>query len=391
MAPGTVVPVPPPTSSPADAPVGPGEPGATAPEGTKPLPQAKKKNRKRRSKSQASHQRGNKQTSGHKTGQQAATTRSGKAKRSPKPCPEHQRFARTRSTADFASTLWELQRQMNRVDMAIVPVMETTPINVAPDPLTRAFELFTASRTVAATLGLPEEGCIARVELPFVTATAQDLACLEAGCACPTVPLTPETTPLDAAMWAAGFAPPALPWLTTTALLGSPLSIPSYAPILEAPAPAKTGSIKRPLGCVLSFAQIQERLEEELHLKCSRSTLSRLLAKHELKPWRYQYWIFPTAANFAERAGPILDLYAGYWLGVPLGCDEFVLSLDEKTSIEGVDGCTRHCRVGQVGRRVWSGGTAVVGRCNTWPAGMCIAARCLDAARRRWASRRSIV
>ncbi len=159
-------------------------------------------------------------------------------------------------------------------------------------------------------------------------------------------------------MWAAGFAPPALPWLTTTALLGPPLSIPSYAPILEAPAPAKTGSIKRPLGCVLSLAQIQERLEEELHLKCSRSTLSRLLAKHELKPWRYQYWIFPTAANFAERAGPILDLYAGYWLGVPLGCDEFVLSLDEKTSIQARRRLheTLPCRSGRPARVEWGYG-----------------------------------
>ena len=38
--------------------------------------------------------------------------------------------------------------------------------------------------------------------------------------------------------------------------------------------------------------------------------------------------------NFAAKAGPILDLYHRLWEGVPLGADEFVISADEKTSIQ---------------------------------------------------------
>src|SRR5262249_19093873 len=38
--------------------------------------------------------------------------------------------------------------------------------------------------------------------------------------------------------------------------------------------------------------------------------------------------------RFAERAGVILDLYAGRWKGQPLGSREYVISADEKTSIQ---------------------------------------------------------
>lgn len=42
----------------------------------------------------------------------------------------------------------------------------------------------------------------------------------------------------------------------------------------------------------------------------------------------------PRDPNFAAKAGPILDLYAGRWKGRRLRPDEFVLSADEKTSIQ---------------------------------------------------------
>ena len=38
--------------------------------------------------------------------------------------------------------------------------------------------------------------------------------------------------------------------------------------------------------------------------------------------------------HFLERAGPVLDLYACQWQGQPLWADEYVLSADEKTSIQ---------------------------------------------------------
>jgi hypothetical protein len=59
-----------------------------------------------------------------------------------------------------------------------------------------------------------------------------------------------------------------------------------------------------------------------------------MLDHDAIKPWRYKYWIFPRAPHFAEKAGPILDLYAGIWQGQPLGPKDHVLSADEKTSIQ---------------------------------------------------------
>ena len=45
-------------------------------------------------------------------------------------------------------------------------------------------------------------------------------------------------------------------------------------------------------------------------------------------------WIFPRDPRFAEKAGRILDLYERVWNGHALQDDEFVLSADEKTSIQ---------------------------------------------------------
>jgi transposase len=66
----------------------------------------------------------------------------------------------------------------------------------------------------------------------------------------------------------------------------------------------------------------------------SRSSIWRWLIRDALRPWRHQCWIFPRDPNFLELAGPVLDLYACRWQGQPLWADEFVLSADEKTSIQ---------------------------------------------------------
>jgi hypothetical protein len=66
----------------------------------------------------------------------------------------------------------------------------------------------------------------------------------------------------------------------------------------------------------------------------SPSTVWRILDADAIKPWRYRYWIFPRDPDFAEKAGRVLDLYAGTWQGKPLGRRDFVISSDEKTSIQ---------------------------------------------------------
>jgi hypothetical protein len=38
--------------------------------------------------------------------------------------------------------------------------------------------------------------------------------------------------------------------------------------------------------------------------------------------------------NFAAKAGPILDLYQRVWEGAPLGADDYVICVNEKTSIQ---------------------------------------------------------
>jgi len=66
----------------------------------------------------------------------------------------------------------------------------------------------------------------------------------------------------------------------------------------------------------------------------SDSTIWRWLHEDAICPWRYRSWIFPRDHQFAEKAGRVLDLYERVWGGRPLQGDEFVLSADEKTSIQ---------------------------------------------------------
>lgn len=74
--------------------------------------------------------------------------------------------------------------------------------------------------------------------------------------------------------------------------------------------------------------------EEEALLHISSSTVWRILSQDALKPWRYQFWIFPRDPRFLQKAAPILDLYQGYWQSIPLEANDFVISADEKTSIQ---------------------------------------------------------
>jgi hypothetical protein len=83
-----------------------------------------------------------------------------------------------------------------------------------------------------------------------------------------------------------------------------------------------------------SLADVTVRARTALGKPLSRSTVWRMLATDAIKPWRYKYWIFPRDPAFAEKAGPILDLYAGKWQGQCLGPKDHVLSADEKTSIQ---------------------------------------------------------
>jgi len=66
----------------------------------------------------------------------------------------------------------------------------------------------------------------------------------------------------------------------------------------------------------------------------SDSTVWRWLDADAIRPWQHRCWIFPRDPQFAAKAGRILDLYQRRWQGKLLREDEFVLSTDEKTSIQ---------------------------------------------------------
>ena len=66
----------------------------------------------------------------------------------------------------------------------------------------------------------------------------------------------------------------------------------------------------------------------------SDCTIWRWLNEDAIRPWQHRCWIFPRDPEFAVKAGRILDLYERLWNGRYLKDDEFVLSADEKTSIQ---------------------------------------------------------
>lgn len=63
-------------------------------------------------------------------------------------------------------------------------------------------------------------------------------------------------------------------------------------------------------------------------------TVWRWLSQDAIKPWQHRSWIFPRDPRFADRAGPILDLYQGSWQGELLHPGDYVICADEKPSIQ---------------------------------------------------------
>lgn len=92
------------------------------------------------------------------------------------------------------------------------------------------------------------------------------------------------------------------------------------------------------LGLPLSRLQVpdirNEVLQRGLVATISNTTIWRWLASDAIRPWSHRSWIFPRDPDFQTKAGIVLDLYHGHWQGQPLTEDEYVISADEKTSIQ---------------------------------------------------------
>ena len=85
----------------------------------------------------------------------------------------------------------------------------------------------------------------------------------------------------------------------------------------------------------LSLADIrQEVMSQGIVAQVSGTTLWRWLSADALRPWQHRSWIFPRDPAFASKAGRILDLYARLWEDELLQSSEFVISADEKTSVQ---------------------------------------------------------
>jgi hypothetical protein len=84
-----------------------------------------------------------------------------------------------------------------------------------------------------------------------------------------------------------------------------------------------------------SHAEIaREAVRSGIVASISGATVWRWLSADAIKPWTYRSWIFPRDPEFAGKAAQVLDLYQGMWNGKRLAPNDYVISADEKTSIQ---------------------------------------------------------
>ena len=81
-------------------------------------------------------------------------------------------------------------------------------------------------------------------------------------------------------------------------------------------------------GTELARQLIAEGIVEDI----SAATVRRMLAAHQLKPWRQHVWLYPKQPRDAAFYATVSELIALYTR--PLRPDELVLSMDEKTSLQ---------------------------------------------------------
>ena len=118
----------------------------------------------------------------------------------------------------------------------------------------------------------------------------------------------------------------------------------SFPPLVEVEVKALACELPRQSGVPLSrFSSgeiAREVVDRGIAATISDATVWRWLSGDAIRPWQHRSWIFPRDPAFQEKAGPILDLYQGIWCGKALGPDEYVISADEKTSIQAR--CRKH-------------------------------------------------
>jgi hypothetical protein len=85
----------------------------------------------------------------------------------------------------------------------------------------------------------------------------------------------------------------------------------------------------------LTHEEIARQAEKQgIVASISGKTVWRWLSKDAIRPWCYRSWIWPRDPDFEQKAARVLDLYHGTWEGKPLGSNDFIISSDEKASIQ---------------------------------------------------------
>jgi hypothetical protein len=75
-------------------------------------------------------------------------------------------------------------------------------------------------------------------------------------------------------------------------------------------------------------------IERGIVEQISGATVWRWLREDAIRPWSYRSWIFPRDPDFRRKARVVLDLYQGRFEGKLLHPGEYVISADEKPSIQ---------------------------------------------------------
>ncbi len=90
----------------------------------------------------------------------------------------------------------------------------------------------------------------------------------------------------------------------------------------------------KPLSRFTAREIAQLAMERGIAASISGTTVWRWLSEDAIKPWQYRSWIFPRDPDFQYKAGRVLDVYHRIWNGQLLDSEEYVISADEKTSIQ---------------------------------------------------------
>ena len=98
-----------------------------------------------------------------------------------------------------------------------------------------------------------------------------------------------------------------------------------------------------PLSRLSSVDIAREAIDSGIVASISGTTIWRWLSADAIKPWQYRSWIFPRDPDFAKKANRVLDLYQGFWNDKRLRPNDYIISADEKTSIQARNRDGLHC------------------------------------------------